>query len=71
MMGKESLQTDAASIKEPVDATPLESVKMNGEVNVKEENGSDLTVDNSASNATSTAVSSENNVVPNVAASAC
>ncbi|KAJ6291924.1 hypothetical protein OIU76_023923 [Salix suchowensis] len=71
VMGKESLQTDAASIKEPVDATPLESVKMNGEVNAKEENGSDLSVDNSARDATSTAVSSENNVVPNVVASAC
>ncbi|KAJ6422635.1 hypothetical protein OIU84_027576 [Salix udensis] len=71
VMGKESLQTDAASIKEPVDATPLESVKMNGDVNAKEENGSDLSADNSARDDASTAVSSENNVVPNVVASAC
>lgn len=68
-IGKESLQTDAASIKEPAGATPLESVKMNGEVNGKEENGSDLTVENSGRDATS-AVSSEN-VAPNVVASAC
>ncbi|KAJ6434084.1 hypothetical protein OIU84_017733 [Salix udensis] len=68
-MGNDSLQTDAASIKEQVGVTPLESVKTNGEVNVKDENESDSTVANCTNDATST-VSSDNKVVPNVFASA-
>lgn len=68
-MGNDSLQTDAASIKEQVGATPLESVKTNGEVNVKDENESDSTIANCANDATST-VSSDNKVVPNEFASA-
>ncbi|CAK7341409.1 unnamed protein product [Dovyalis caffra] len=70
LMGKESLQTETASMNEPVGVSPLESVETNGEVNVKDENGSDSTVENSANDATS-AISSENKVVPNVVASAC
>ena len=68
-MGNDSLQTDAASIKEQVGVTLLESVKTNGEVDVKDENESDSTVENCANDATST-VSSDNKVVPNVLASA-
>ncbi|KAJ6360148.1 hypothetical protein OIU77_004207 [Salix suchowensis] len=68
-MGNDSLQTDTASIKEQVGVTPLESVKPNGEVNVKDENESDSTVANCANDATST-ISSDNKVVSNVFASA-
>lgn len=57
------IQTYAALMKEPVGAAVVELVKTtNGEVKVKEDNGSDAVVENSSNDAKSV-VSSENKVV--------